>query len=428
MPDADPKLPPLSRLLVLDAAYTLEMVKQRGMENSITCRDIDGYFEHVYSVHPFATMLTSEEWGERYGRPRFYELNDRHTVIEGCVGRFKALSWIFPLNFLIGQFLLFIQLLRLIRTAPIAVIRVGDPLYLGLMGLGLKYLSGRPLLIRVNGNNDKVREDTGRPLYPRFFRSERIEKAVEAFVFPRADIIAAPNQDNVDFAVRSGARADRTTIFRYGNLLAKEHLVPPKERPFDAGLFQRLGLEPGRYMLSIGRLQAVKFPQDTISVLAAAISNGHDVKLCFAGDGDMREELLAMAKRLNVEDRLALVGNQNQQDLAQLNAHAALVLSPLTGRALSESALGGTALVAYDLDWQGDLVRTGETGILVPFRDVEAFGAAACQLLADPDAAHKLGMAARERALAMLDPDRLNAHERDTYERLFRKQLPLPGV
>lgn len=423
-------LPAVDRpsLLVLDAAYTLEMIRERGMENSITCRDLDGYFRHVFSVHPFATLLTSPQWGARCGPPQWYQLNDRHTVIEGRIGRFGWLERIFPVNFLIGQIGLFGALLRLIRRERVAVIRVGDPLYLGLFGLGLKWLSGRPMLIRVNGNNDKVRESTGRPLYPRFFRSIALEKKVERFVLPRADVVAAPNQDNVDFSVRNGARANWTTIFRYGNLLAPEHRLAPAERGVDHALFARYGIEPGRFMLSIGRLQAVKFPDDTVRVLAAIVAQGHDVKLFLAGDGDMRAELAALAAELGVADRVVFGGNQDQRALAQLNAHCALVLSPLTGRALSESALGAAPLVAYDLDWQGDLVRTGETGELVPFRDVEAMAAAAARVLADPAAARRMGETARARALAMLDPAALDAHERDTYDRLFAGQPPAPGV
>ena len=415
-------------LLVLDAAYTLEMVRERGLETSIACRDLDGFFDHVYSVHPFATMLTSDDWGERYGPARRYPVNARNTVIEGCVGRFAWLRGLFPVNFVIGQIGLFVMLLRLIRKENVAVIRVGDPLYLGLFGLGLKWLSGRPMLIRVNGNNDKVREDTGRPLYPRFFRSEAIEKRIEHFVFPRADLVAAPNQDNVDFALRNGARPGWTTIFRYGNLLSPEHRRPPEERTPDADLFARMVVTPRRYMLTIGRLQAVKFPDDTVRVLAGAVVAGHDVKLVIAGDGDMRGDLIALAQSLGVADRLVLPGNMNQHELSQLNAHCALVLSPLTGRALSESALGGAALVAYDLDWQKDLVRTDETGILVPFRDVDALTEAAVALLRNPQRAKALGVGARTRALAMLDPDILDRHERDTYTRLLAHERPAPGV
>jgi glycosyltransferase involved in cell wall biosynthesis len=415
-------------ILVLDAAYTLEMIRGRGLESSVAGRDLDGFFHHAFSVHPFATLLTSPDWGPRSGPPQTYRLNDRNTVIEGRVGRFDWLEWLFPVNFLIGQLGLFITLVRLIRRENVAVIRVGDPLYLGLFGLALRLFTRRPMLIRINGNNDKVRESTGQALYPRFFRSIATEQRVERFVLPRADVIAAPNQDNIDFAVRRGARPDRCTIFRYGNLLAPAHRLPPAERGTDHLLFERLGIAPGKFMLCIGRLQAVKFPDDAVRVLAGVAAAGHDVKLFFAGDGELREALLAQAAAAGVADRMVFGGNQDQAALAQLNAHCALVLSPLTGRALSESALGGAPIVAYDLDWQGDLVREGETGALVPFRDVAAMTAAAAAMLADPARAKRLGLAARERAMAMLDPVVLDAHERDTYTRLFAGQPILPGV
>lgn len=408
-------------MLVLDASYTLEMIRERGMENSVTCRDLDGFFRHVWSVHPFASLLTSEKWSSRFGKPVWNELGRRHTFIEGKVGRFRRLEFLFPVNFLIGQIGLFFSLWALIRRENIRVIRVGDPLYLGLFGLALKAVTGVPMLIRINGNNDKVRENTGRALYPRFFRTAAVEKKVERFVLPRADMIAAPNQDNIAFAVAGGANPERTTIFRYGNLLAPEHLMPPQDRGTDADLFARLGIAPGRFLLCIGRLEPVKFPDDAVRILAAAVKAGHHIKLLFAGDGDMRDELQTLGNELGVGDRIVFGGNQNQKSLSQLNAHTACVISPLTGRALSEAALGGAPIAAYDLDWQSDLVETGKTGELVPFRDVEAFGAAVCRLLGDRGYAASMGQGARERAREMLDPVALDAHERAEYTKLIKR-------
>lgn len=406
-------------LLVLDASYTLEMIRERGMENSVTCRDLAGFFRHVWSVHPFATLLTSETWTPHYGQPVWHELAERHTFIEGKAGRFNWLAFLFPLNFLIGQIGLFFSLWALVRRENIRVIRVGDPLYLGLFGLALKAVTGVPMLIRINGNNDKVRENTRRPVYPRFFRTAAIEKRVELFVMPRADLIAAPNQDNVDFAVACGAKPENTTIFRYGNLLAHEHLMPPEDRGTDTELFSRLGIEPKRFLLCIGRLEPVKFPDDAIHILSAAVKAGHDLKLFFAGDGDMRTTLRELGDELDVGDRIVFGGNQNQKSLSQLNAHTACVISPLTGRALSEAALGGAPIAAYDLDWQSDLVETGKTGELVPFRDIEAFASAVCRMLADHDYAKAMGEGARERAREMLDPEALDAHERAEYTKLL---------
>jgi glycosyltransferase involved in cell wall biosynthesis len=409
-------------LLVLDAAYTLEMIRERGLENSILCRDLDGFFRHVWSVHPFATLLTSEGWTARFGRPVSHELGPRHTFLEGKIGRFPALKSVFPLNFLLAQAGLFFDLLRLIPSERIRVIRVGDPLYLGLFGLMLARLSRIPLVIRVNGNNQKIRETTGSAVYPRLFRSRWLEERVERFVLPRADLIAAPNQDNVDYAISFGARPDRVTIFPYGNLLADEHLVDPARRVLDENLFRKLGVRPGEYLLSVARLAPPKCPEDILAAFATVRSAGFGVDLVYAGEGPMWNQLAAEAAALGLADHVHFIGNQNQRSLAQLNAHAAAVLSPLTGRALSESALGAAPIVAYDLDWQGDLIRTGESGELVPFRHPELMAESAIKLLRDRNYARRMGQGARARALEMLDPATLNEHERQEYAKLLARR------
>ena len=411
---------PRPGLLVLDTSYTLEMIRERGLENSVLCRDLDGFFGHVWSVHPFATLLTSPGWSPRFGQPVTHELGERHTFIEGKVGRFKALVWLFPLNFLLSQAGLFLKLLALIRRENVRVIRVGDPLYLGLFGLALARLSGARLVIRINANNERVRQDTGAPIFPRLFRSMELERRIERFVLPRADLVAAPNQDNVVYAVAFGARPDRVTIFRYGNLIADAHLADPQDRKFDKDLFDRLRIRPEQYVLCVSRLMPLKFPEDVLESFAAVRSEGFDVDLVFCGDGPLQEGLERQARELGVTEHVRFVGNQNQSALAQLNAFAGAVVSPLTGRALSESALGAAPIVAYDLDWQGDLIETGKTGELVPFRHPELLAMGVVKMLSDRDYARRMGRAVRERALEMLDPEALNEHERSAYAGLLR--------
>ena len=198
-------LPTVRKLLVVDTSYTLEMIQERKIEASVTCRDLDGFFDHVWSVHPFATLLTSEGWSEKFGRPSTYRLSERHTFIEGKVGRFGWLQKFFAINFLCSQASLLVELLRLVKHENINVIRVSSPLYVGLLGWLISRITGIPLVIRVGGNYDKIFETTGRPLEPRLLRSRKIEKVVERFVFGRAELIAGANQDNLDFAIANGA-------------------------------------------------------------------------------------------------------------------------------------------------------------------------------------------------------------------------------
>ena len=410
------------KLLVLDTAHTLEMVRERGLEVPIVSRDLDGYFDHVWSVHPFATLLTSEEWGPRFGRPDSYDFASRHTVIEGKVGRHRALKHVFPLNFLLGQLDLLMHLHRLIRREKISAVRVTSPLYIGLFGWLLSRLSRIPLVIHVGGNHDKMFETTGLSQEPRLMRSRKVEKMVERFVFSRAELIAGANQDNLDFALANGAPADRTTLFRYGNLLHSAHLTDPAQRVGDDRYLGELGITRGQFLLYVGRLEPVKHPDHVVEVLARVRSRGFDVKAVLAGEGRMHGQLLDQARRLGVAESVIMPGNISQEHLADLFAAAGAVVSPHTGRALSEAAFAAAPVAAYDLDWQSELITDGVTGYLVPHEAVDRLADGVERLLRDPSGAARLGAALRAKAREMLDPERLNAHECAIFTQLLADQ------
>jgi glycosyltransferase involved in cell wall biosynthesis len=405
-------------LLVLDGSYTYERIKTQGLEQSVFVRDLDGFFRHVWSVHPFGDVSGRCTVS---GPPEFHEMDGCHSFIQARPGRFRFLQSVFPLNFALAQADLLWRLRKLVRRERISLIRAGDPLYVGLLGWALARLTDRPLMIRININNDRIRETTGTPVYPRLLRSASLEKKIERFVLPRADLVVAPSQDYLDFAISNGADPKRTGIFRYGNLVAAGHLVARSERGTDRQLFQSLGVTPEHYLLCVSRMDALKFPDDAVRVLAQVRRAGRDVKLVLAGEGPMRPDIESIARKLEVADHVVFPGNLNQKALQQLYAHAAVVISPLTGRALSEAAFGGAPIVAYDLDWQSDVIETGVTGELVPFRDADAMGHAALKLLGDRDYARAMGEGVRARAMDMLHPSKLNEHERTVYRELLRQ-------
>ena len=341
-------------MLVLDASYSLEAIRSRKLEDSITCRDLDGFFQHVWTVHPFATLVTSKEWSPKYGKPVWYTLSPVHTFVEGKVGRYAALRWLPPLNFLFSQAGIFISLFRLIRKEKINVIRVGDPLYLGILGWLLSRLCKIQFVVRIGGNYDKIRETTGRPMMPGIFFTTKIEKKVERFILSRANLVAGANQDNLDFALQNGARPEFSTLFRYGNLINKLHFDEPSLRVDGISLLKEIGVEQNKFLLYIGRLESVKHPEDVLKVLAEVRKKGHHIKAVLVGDGESKTLLSNLSKELGIEDQVVFCGNKDQEWLANVIPFAAVVVSPHTGRALLEAALGSAPIVAYDIDWQSE--------------------------------------------------------------------------
>lgn len=407
-----------NKLLVLDTSYSLEDITKRGILNSVICRDLDGYFKHVYTVHPFASIVTTSEWAKKYGLPDWHSLNDSHTFIEGKIGRFIFLKWLFPLNFLIGQIGLIYKLMRLIKKENIKVIRVGDPLYLGLFGWLLSRLCKIPFVVRVGGNHDKVFESTGQPIQKRLFLNRKIEKKIEHFVLSRAHLVAGANKDNLNFALANGAVNELSTIFRYGNLLYEGHFTDPDKRPEGRSLLEELGIQEKKFFLYIGRFEKVKLPDHVVQTFEIIKKKGYDVKLLLVGGGTMAKELEEMVTEMGIQNDVVFAGNQNQDWLSRIIPLAAIVLSPHTGRALSEAALGSVPIVAYDIDWQSELIENESTGLLVTYGNLQAFTEAAERVLIDLEFGQKMARAVRVKAIDMLDPKKLNAHEISEYEAL----------
>ena len=113
--------------------------------------------------------------------------------------------------------------------------------------------------------------------------------------------------------------------------------------------------------------------------------------------------MAALAEELDVVDHIVFCGNQSQEWLARVIPRASVVLSPLTGRALAEAALGGVPIVAYDIDWHGELIETGITGELVPYLQHSLMADAVERFLKDEEYGKNAGTKVRERALKLMD-------------------------
>jgi len=408
----------LKKLIVIDSSYSYEAIVSRDLQSSVLCRDLNGYFSHVWSVHPFASLVTSCEWVDRYGKPVFYQLSCRHTFIEGKVGRYNFLKIIGGLNFALSQISIFFLLLKIIRNEGVDVIRAGSPLYVGLFSWGLSRLGGIPFVVRVGGNHDRIYADTGKMQEPRLFGFRFIEKLVERFIFKRADLVAGANQDNLDFAIDNGASPEKSTIFRYGNLIDARHFIPPEERNRTVDGYDSVFLDK-QFILYVGRLEPVKRPQDVLILLSKLITLKFDICAVLVGEGRLDGDLKNLARSLNIADRVYFMGNRDQGWLSSVLPLCSVFVSPHTGRALTEAALAGAPVVAYDIDWQGELIISGKTGELVSFGDVDSLTDSAVKIISNQAYASEIRLNLRDFALKIMDPDLLNKHEVDSYDLLL---------
>lgn len=404
-------------VLVLDMSYTLRMFRERQMGQALESRRTGGFFAHAISVHPLAALF--EAGPARYGAPAVTWIDESHVFIEGKLGKFRWPSALAPINFLLAQIDVLRLSMTLGRRLDVAVVRIGDPYYLGIIGWMLAKALRVPLAIRVPFRYDDIRRLTGRAVMPRLFRWPWVEKRIERFVFRRCDLIAGANEDNMRYALENGGRPAIATVFRYGNLLHASHWTEPDQRPDPARDLQELGLVAGAFVVTVARLEPMKRVEDAIRAVGEIRRRGVAIRGLIVGDGTLQAPLEALARSHALGDAIVFAGARNQEWIARVLPRASVILSPHMGRALTEAALSAVPIVAFDYDWQREVVVDGETGFLVPNGDWEAMADRAVRLLEDPVRARAMGRAARVKVAAMMAPASLVRHEQETYRQLF---------
>ena len=158
-------------------------------------------------------------------------------------------------------------------------------------------------------------------------------------------------------------------------------------------------------ILFAGRLA----PEKGILELVEA-ARGH--ALVVAGDGPLRDRVPQA------------LGWLPPERLAELYTRAAVVACPSHregfGVACAEAMAHGRAVVASDVGGLRDLVVDGETGLLVPPRDVPALRDALERLLADSKLRRRLGANARERVRQLCSWERVTDATLAAYEDALR--------
>lgn len=403
-------------IVILDTSYTLSMFWERQLEQALYSRSLSGYFGKVISVHPLAGF--SDKGLNAFGKPKVTTIEEGHIFIEGLTGYSPRLAFCPPINFICGQIQLILLILRIALVSGVSVVRIGDPYYLGILGLLLANIFKVPLAIRVGGRYDDIVAASGRPMLPRLFKYRWMEKIVERFVFPRCSLVAGANEDNMLYAIENGAVPDVTTVFRYGNLIHPSHWIDPSMRPNADSILEQLELENTSYAVTIARLEPGKLVEHTLFTHSELLSRGHKLKLLIIGDGKLLGELRNICSELGTCGHVTFSGFQNQEWIASVLAKASLVISPQMGRGLTECALASTPIAAYDYDWQRELIISGHTGLLVKHNDWYGLADSSDFLLTHEDEASKMGRNARKRVFELMDPKKLELHEIGEYDKI----------
>ena len=176
----------------------------------------------------------------------------------------------------------------------------------------------------------------------------------------------------------------------------------------------RCGVDPERFaltdrdgragrapeLLCVGRLVPDKGQGILLEALAALRAQHPGARLTFAGDGPDRAALEARAAELGLGDAVRFAGSVGQDRILELYEQADVFCLPSFAEGipvvLMEAMSTGLPVVTTQIMGIPELVRDGETGLLVAPGDVGALAAALGRLAGDAALRDRLGRAGRE--------------------------------
>jgi len=232
----------------------------------------------------------------------------------------------------------------------------------------------------------------------------------------------AISEGTAEDLVRRGIPRDRITV------------IPPgvDHRTFTPGPAGDRDEDPT--LLYVGRLKRYKGIEVLFGAVERLEAGGRSVRLLLAGRGGDRPRLERRVRALGLTERVRFLGYVDEAEKVRLlrRAWVAVYPSPKEGWGIAnvEAAACGTPVVASDSPGLRESVRHGESGFLVPHRDVGAWAAALEALLSDAELRARLGRGAIRHAAGFSwdrAADETERHIRETVRAGSRHGHPPAG-
>lgn len=251
--------------------------------------------------------------------------------------------------------------------------------------------------------------------------NNRLYVGLERWAARRCHAIVSVCDAMTEQALAAGVGRPSQYSTVYSGMEVDAFLNPPRSRD---EVRRELGLEPRHIAFAtVARLFERKGHDDILAVAPEVLRANPDVRFVWIGSGIWRERLEAEATRLGVRHAIVFTGLVPPDRIPELLAASDAVVHPSLreglARVLPQALLTGRPAISYDVDGAREVVITGETGVLLPPRDLPGLRQAILSLAADPAARGRMGAEGRRRFAHQFRHETMVDALRSLYERLL---------
>ena len=194
--------------------------------------------------------------------------------------------------------------------------------------------------------------------------------------------------------------------------------------PIDIDRIQHLASEDITYpwfndeepvLITVGRLHKQKDHKTLISAFSKVLKMTHNVRLVIIGEGSERARLEKIIQELNLNDRIVLLGYQENPYKFMAKADIFILSSRYEGfpNVILEAMACGLPVISTDCpSGPGEIITHGVNGLLVPVGDADKLAEAMLKLLDDKELRERLSLQGQSRVKDFEVGKIINQYER----------------
>ncbi len=239
------------------------------------------------------------------------------------------------------------------------------------------------------------------------------------FLFTKGDVFLPISEDMKNELVGLGCDPEKILVHRMG---------------IDPSKFSPRYSEPGETinLLTVGRLVEKKGIIYGIRGVAEALKRFPRIKYRIVGDGPLREKMEGLIAKLEIGDKVEILGWRRQDEVRKLMRDADIFLAPsVVDRngdkeglpvVLMEALASGLPVISTVHSAIPELVEEGKSGFLVPERDVETLVERLIFLLSHPERLIEMGRAGRSKIEKEFNIHKLNDQLVEIYSKSMKSK------
>ncbi len=232
----------------------------------------------------------------------------------------------------------------------------------------------------------------------RYFFYSKIEKNLGRIT----NVLFSPNQEDIDTCYELGIKPKDEIVCCGPSGVKMDRYDISLKKKYREDVFEELKIERDTFLIgSIGRMNWEKGFKEFILTLKELKSQGLKIHALCAGRGRDAQEIIQFAEANGCIDIFSFIGYTSEVPKYLMSLDILLFPSYREGFPITtiESMAAQTPVIAFDIRGSRESIVDGETGYIVPFKNVEQLVEKASYLYKNKDVQIQMGKSGRKRVL-----------------------------